>query len=1598
MELWLIWGEICRVMATICLITALAAATAAGILLAKEKLAGRLIREWKEKTGKRTGFLVLAALLVWILVLGQNAAAAEAPEDGETAGAGSTAGGIAVTGDPETEDRGDREAGKDAPINTEIALPEEPGREHSADPEETEKPAEQGESEEPADSEEPEPQDGSAPAIAIEMTGDVNRDDEGTVYCRADNAGVRVTASEEGEEEPGIETLKVSLTDIAGNVISKEAAGKKDLMAELAVSTEEAAALADGTIQVKAEAVDAEGNRSESGFSFILDKTAPVLTECRTYCCTGEEEHPAENGIVYEGTDLYYNDEKLVTRFVIEDGCPVTWEVSYSVSTAPDSGESTSKSLEGTGSEGNVVISEEGVYGDWRISGKDIAGNQLAPAEECDCTQDLEDLCGEGDGIRSSRRKVLDRTAPVGEICIRSAAAGYFYRQENTPSAYYAADVEAVLNVTDRCAEAEMPVDQESYGLVVRFAEEFPEEGGPQAADSRKEPGEPYYLRSDGMAQFGAFGCDRAGNPLTVAAKFKSGIHVREELSAEPDGWILKEEYAAGPLCEEQGKEEDCAFCFTAVRDTVSPTLSVSINRPAGNPYCEDSRNNIIYYSAIPEYYGNGKAEISALFTVTDRHIAEEDLTVMRSYGEAPEGGTGGAALCEWKREDDAEITRDPDETERVYVLMTLHPGKSDTPDGIYRLGIRGRDKAGNPLTPADGEKEDALYGVIGENAEDGFYATGEKVVDTRAPAGEILVTNGMGTTYCRMKETGRKWETDRSGFMPFRREKKALILCRAEDISPVSVSCRVLSTRGQKNGKAPDGTDFRFMCNERTGISGEQIFRIEGAVFRDRAGNRSAVLGRTVNFYLDIRSPGTDIKAPSASARVVSQSAGKAQSGRPLYGGAVTLEVTAEDPERLKGGSGLKEVCYSVKIGGETVRDSVLLYRAQEPSADPSGEKEPLYRFSAKITIPAGGRWESNDIEVTVTAEDNAGNRSDPAAGGVYRFGIDTQAPAVTVSFDNNDVRNGRYFDRERTARIEVTDRNFSVSRMQVSAPEAETGEWTRESGKEAAGDGDTWVMEVRFPADGNYTLDASGADEAGNLASVQYTGEAPRIFTVDSTPPLIEVSWDNNDVRNGKYYNRSRRAAIRITELSFDERLVSMLPYFKGFYEIGAGERGGGRAAPVYETEISFAEDGEWKLSCACEDLAGNRAVPVSGPSFVIDTVAPRLWFDRGTVEEMGIYKEEIRPAMCWEEENPAPGSFCAAWCNRTAGESVTAVRNIEAQGREGRIELPQAPWEREADGLCVLSGTACDLAGNRSYIRRNLCVNRFGSLYDLSEEEDTMAILENYYTDASTPFVVAEYSLLPLVSRQITLYRNGTGRVLLENEEYSVTEIPGPAGTKYVYRIEPAAFREEGVYSLLLQSEDEAGGISLSPGRFRAGLRGAGTEDESLSGASQRSRDFSPVWAVDRTPPTVRITGADPAKQRYVADSVPVRLVPSDNMELKTLIVKITDDRGNTIEEQRMGEEALGEILDRNLGEVPVELKENEKWQTLCVTAIDGAGNRSSGLTGIEGEERFRVLISSNLLIHLYRSGILPAAAFLALIALIRYGYGVYKHTLA
>ena len=147
-----------------------------------------------------------------------------------------------------------------------------------------------------------------------------------------------------------------------------------------------------------------------------------------------------------------------------------------------------------------------------------------------------------------------------------------------------------------------------------------------------------------------------------------------------------------------------------------------------------------------------------------------------------------------------------------------------------------------------------------------------------------------------------------------------------------------------------------------------------------------------------------------------------------------------------------------------------------------------------------AGNDWATTipfnqEGHYTVLAQfvDIAGNASEPLSLG--EFTLDWTAPTCTISWDNNDARNGNYYKSARTATITVTEHNFLASDFTVETT-GSVGGWSS--------NGDTHTCVVTFSTDGRYTLTVNGHDRAGNAMATMTEPE----FIVDLTAPTIDFS----------------------------------------------------------------------------------------------------------------------------------------------------------------------------------------------------------------------------------------------------------------------------------------------------------------------------------------------------------------------------------------------------------------------------------------------------------------------------------------------------------
>ncbi len=218
----------------------------------------------------------------------------------------------------------------------------------------------------------------------------------------------------------------------------------------------------------------------------------------------------------------------------------------------------------------------------------------------------------------------------------------------------------------------------------------------------------------------------------------------------------------------------------------------------------------------------------------------------------------------------------------------------------------------------------------------------------------------------------------------------------------------------------------------------------------------------------------------------------------------------------------------------------------------------------------------------------------------------IDRTTPAISVKYDNNSADSDKYFDKDRTATITITEHNFDPAKVEavvtVNGTVSDKFNADLKKAESWKSEGDVHTAKITFSDNADYTFSISCTDKAGHVTennSVTFaegsvaTGE----FTVDKTAPKIDVSYDNNSVNNKMYFNADRIATITITEHNFDaSRVVAKVTSENATdtvsdYAAYLSDPNNWTAdGDKHTATITFSVDADYTFSISCTDKAGN------------------------------------------------------------------------------------------------------------------------------------------------------------------------------------------------------------------------------------------------------------------------------------------------------------------------------------------------------------------------------------------------------------------------
>jgi hypothetical protein len=557
----------------------------------------------------------------------------------------------------------------------------------------------------------------------------------------------------------------------------------------------------------------------------------------------------------------------------------------------------------------------------------------------------------------------------------------------------------------------------------------------------------------------------------------------------------------------------------------------------------------------------------------------------------------------------------------------------------------------------------------------------------------------------------------------------------------------------------------------------------------------------------------------------------------------------------------------------------------------------------------------------------------------------IDTTAPQVTISYDNNSADSNKLFKENRTATITVRERNFSKQQFDIQITKNGTAysptlQW-QESG---SGDDTLHRATIVFSEDGDYVINGvTCEDDAGNNTTT-YTQEqgtvAGKEFTVDKTAPVVsQVTFDNNNAKNGNYYKANRTATITIVEHNFDASRAQVVVSASGDANTTPKVSGFTTNGDTHTATVSFTQDGVYTIAVDVTDSAGNKAKQYRTDEFVLDKTI-------GKATITGVKNKSANR----EKDLPITVSFT----DTNADDVELTLKGdktgtIETQWTETAItdgytyNLDYFTKGGGKDDMYTLTVTSKDKAGNATKQSITFSINRDGSVYTFSDE--TKAVLGAIVKEVPD-IIITETNVDKIDSDNVAItatIEGGDSLQLEKGKDYTITENDDGQWKQYVYTINKDTFSGEGSYILEIMSKDDTGRTN------------------------QSSNQEKITFTVDKNEPMLVVKDIK-EDTVYNEDNHTIRISVSD-MSFESMTVSA--DGLNAV--------YTSEEVQNDNGEIEVVIPGDTKAQTISIKAVDAAGNETV-------KEIKNVLITTNVWAQYINNTWLVVGSILLLILII------------
>lgn len=792
--------------------------------------------------------------------------------------------------------------------------------------------------------------------------------------------------------------------------------------------------------------------------------------------------------------------------------------------------------------------------------------------------------------------------------------------------------------------------------------------------------------------------------------------------------------------------------------------------------------------------------------------------------------------------------------------------------------------------------------------------------VDTVAPVVNKISVNGV-----EVSNNGGKYAVEAFGNSARRVEISASDI--SGDKSGISGLKSITYSLYDENGKEIRKETVNVSGNSAS-ISFDISPNFKGhikAFATDNVGNNGA---KTKSRFVVVENSSKHNETSSINIKLP-QTSKKDSSGNNLYNNDIDVQFSVSDSY-----SGVKSVSYTIKD-----RNGENTVTVGDMSVDKSDGN---INTELSKTIKVGNN--ENDIKLTVTIEDNAGNKSSKDV----TFSIDKTAPTIEVTFDNNN-RNRNYSDSEyykadRTATVTITERNFNEADVKATIAGLSSGNPTISSFTTVAGgtpDQTKHVAKITFGKDADYTMSIDFTDMAGNRAS-QYKSNK---FTIDKTKPVISEIKLSPSPSNSKYFNEDVTVSVTVNEHNFDSSLVKFTSIKGTLPKIPKSDWKDDGDKHTVSFKLK-AED-IYSFRVGMTDKAVNSAADKTQSEIVLDKTKPGV--EISGVKDKKAYgyndKDKVAPVFTFSDTNIDPENVSYKIYKIGQDGSKTDVTskfdNTKSNVKNGAMTVSFNEFKStsDVDGLYTIEVSSKDLAGNESSDTKVFSVNRYGSSFVI---DDSMKDLIHSYISKGEDVKVKIINVNKISDENttVTVTYNGTNITLKAGTDYTFSTISesDDGWCEYEVTINKSVFEKDGSYSVKVTAVDEANNTSTN------------TDDAHVSSDEAPKIDFY----VDTTKPEVTITGAEKdAVYKEVTKQITVT-VEDANID--------ADNLADVLDIQVNGEAVTNYEAEDDAGTVTAKFIVKGDKITIKASAVDKAGNKSD-------VEELSFRLNANWLLRLY-----------------------------